>query len=290
MTDKCLYGKLTGKDNFVKVKSLSQEKINKIFPTISIEEAIEFNPQTLAEEDQFRYIQITEDDFILEPFIKMLNSTGSYNTVKKMQLSKLDAIFVADKIAKDDETFTYNIMFQRLWARYHFTKPFFQWVNNDECQFNDTQDIIMLRSAIDAFYNGTTKKLYFKKFENIKKIFTGIDRYYRSACQADYDILKKINFIDLRVSPSRVGIQSSRKIAVMIDEKILEQKKLPKLKAYAEKYKQILPIENDKIVLTENKDIDLLYSVANELFYTSELTKEPRKTNSVIKLQINDSK
>lgn len=284
MTHKCLYGKLTGKDNFVKVKSLEESKINEIFPNISIDNAIEFSPQTLAEEEQYTYIQLENEDAVLLPFISLLNSTGSHNSIQKTQLSKLDAIFVADVISEEGSNKIYNIKFQRLWARYHFTKPSLQWKNNDECLFNDNQDIIMLRDAIDAFYVGSTKRLYFKKFENIKKIFAGIDKYYRVACQADYEALKQINYIDLKVTPSRVGIQSSRKIAVMIDEGVFEQKNLLQLKNYAEKYRQTLPIENDKIVLTENKDIDLIYSVANELFYTSELSNELRKTNSVIRL------
>jgi hypothetical protein len=286
MTDICLYGKLSGKNNFVKVKALSKDKVDELFPEISLDDALEFDPMTLAEEDQYRFIQLTDEDFILEPFITMLNSTASYNNIQKTQLAKLDGIFIAEDVSsEEDEEKIYDIKFQRLWARYHFTKPSFQWINNDECKFNDKQDIVMLRSAVDAFYQGSTKRLYFNKFEYIKKIFTGIDRYYRVACKEDYDALKQIDFVDMKVCTSRIGIQSSRKIASMMDNKIFEQKNFSILKSYAEKYKQILPIENNKIVLNENKDIDLLYSIANELFYTSELSNELRKTNSVIKLE-----
>ncbi len=285
MTDKCLYGKLSGKNNFVKIKSLSEDEINELFPFVSIDEAIEFSPQALAGEDEYRYIQLIDDDFIIEPFISMQDSTASYNNINKSQLSKLDAIFVADVISEGDEEKIYDFRVQRLWARYYYTKPSVQWLSNNECKFNSKQDIIMLRFSTDAYYQGSTKRLYFKKFEHIKKIFTGIDRYYRTACKKDYDALKQISFVDMQIVASKVGVQSSRKIALMVDEKILQQKNLKQLKKYAEKYNQSLPITENKIVLAENKDIDLLYSVANELFYTSELSKEPRKTNSVIKLE-----
>lgn len=142
----------------------------------------------------------------------------------------------------------------------------------------------MLNNKTDAYWNGKEKRLYFFNYSHIKKLFPGIEKFYREAQKADIEKLEKISFLD--VKSDNFSNRSRQKIAIMMDEDIFANKNLETLKEYAENYGKTLPITNEnKILIKSNQDLDLLYKVVNELFYTSEITKEKRETNSVTPLK-----
>ena len=132
------------------------------------------------------------------------------------------------------------------------------------------------------------KRLYFKNYSHIKKLFNGIEQYYREARSEDLESFKQLSILNVEMDNKSLGQRASQKVALLLDEKILEDRDVNELSEYAKKYNVELPVDsNNKIKISENKDIETLYKVANELFYTSEITNEKRETNSVKKVQEN---
>lgn len=280
MTNKLLFGKTSKKDEYVKIEEIPAENINNIFPDFSIENPVEFSPKWKLSEDQYFYIDLTEDKSIIEPYEGVLESSGSHNTIVKNQFSKLEGIFIGNKI----EEHIYDIKFQRIWNKFYFKKPLLHFDNT--CKFSNNQDTIMLNNKTDAYWDGNAKRLYFKNFTHIKKLFPGIDQFYREAQKEDIEKFKAIDILTVDTGNKDFGERARRKIANMLDEGVFKDKTVSQLEEYANKYSKNLPINSEqKIEITNDKDITLLYKVANELFYTSELTNEKRETNSVSKIR-----
>lgn len=279
MTDILILGHTGVKKNHYKIKSETEEKINSIFPDIAYDNAVVFSPKwKLGEEDVF-YLDLTDDPDVIEQYIINLESTGSCSTISSKYLSSIECIYVDKKVENN-----HYIKFQRVWGRYCFHRPFFSFTDEGDCALSSNQNIVMLNNKTDAYWNGKEKRLYFFNYSHIKKLFPGIEKFYREAQKADIEKLEKISFLD--VKSDNFSNRSRQKIAIMMDEDIFANKNLETLKEYAENYGKTLPITNEnKILIKSNQDLDLLYKVVNELFYTSEITKEKRETNSVTPLK-----
>lgn len=275
MSDMLILGHTGVKKDHYKIKSEAEEKINSIFPDLSYDNAVEFSPKWKLGEEEVFYLDLTNDTEIIKEYIDNLESTGSCATIASKYLSSIECIYV-DKKVEDN----HYIRFQRIWGRYCFHRPFLSFTDEGDCSLSSNQNIVMLNNRTDAYWNGAEKRLYFWNYSHIKKLFPGIEKFYREAQKADIEKFKKISYLD--VINENFSNRSRQKIAIMVDEDIFANKSLETLKEYAENYGKKLPITNEnKISIQSNKDIELLYKVVNELFYTSEISKEKRETNSV---------
>jgi len=285
MSNAVVYGKLTGKIKFAKIGTLNKNIIDEIFPDVPISEAIEFSPKTLKEDGQYFYIDLSENLDIINPFFKIINSSGSYNPINKDQIPKLDGIYVSSP----NPDYLPNLKFQRIWQKYYFKKSYI--INCDsDCTLIENKEFIKLGNVTDAFFDGKTNRLYFKKFSQITKLFDQISIFYREAQAEDIEFFKKIKTLQVEVPNELIGVKYGRKVAHLIDEKVLENKNIDTLVDYANKYKQKINLKDNKIVINEPKDIETVYNIAFELFYTSEISNEQRMTNSIVKINQKENK
>jgi len=264
-------------DSHVKVAEANDSEINNVFPNLEYTEAKKFNPKWKLDDDEAFYIELEDEDTeIIQNYLDILESSVDCNVCTD-NFHKLLSIYV-----KDDN----GIKFQRLWNRYYFKKSYLSFTDlrSDVCTLKLNEKLIMLTNTTDAYWDFSEKRLYFRNFSHIKPMFPGIEKYYRIATKKDLDKLKEKEIINISEDES-FGERSLNKIATMVDDNIFEGKSLDDLKDYVREYGKELPeIENGKIVLKTNKDIDLLYKAVNELYYTTDLTNEKRETNSISKI------
>ena len=265
-----IYGKTDDKKSqFLKVAEIEDSLI--VFPELSFEEPQIFSGKWKKDDEEIYYIDLSEDLDIINEYIDVIASSTDVNVVDKQNFPNLHVIFVE---GKDN-----SIKFQRIYNKYFFKKCFLTFPDSSVCQINNNQEIITLTGKVDAYWNNNEKRLYFESFMIAKTIFPKINKFYREATESDIENFSNINI--LQVKKVDYGSRARKKIAQMLDDDVFKDKTLEDLKEYAERYEQGFPeVENGKIKLENNKDIELIYDIVNQLFYTTDLTGEKRKTNS----------
>ena len=266
-----IYGVVNTKKGRQYIKVAETDIPLTVFPEFSFENTQMFNGKWKKEDNEIYYINLINDMDIISEFKNTLQSSVDVNVINKENFSNLNCLFVSDN--------KNNIKFQRIYNRYFFKKSFLNFSDSSVCKINNNQEIITLTGKIDAYWNDAEKKLYFNDFRVIKSIFLQIDKFYREATQTDINNFSRISILD--VKDFNYGSRARKKIAEMLDDNIFDGKTINELKTYADKYQQPFPkIYNEKIKLENNKDIESIYQIVNQLFYTTDLTQEKRKTNS----------
>ena len=94
MENQLLFGTTSKADEFVKIQEIPTDKINSVFPDISIESPVEFSYKWNLSDDQYFYIDLSTDTGIIDPFQNVIQTSASYNQIVKNQFSKLDCLFM----------------------------------------------------------------------------------------------------------------------------------------------------------------------------------------------------
>lgn len=251
-----------------------------LFPDLDLSNPQPFSKKYLAEEGEILYIELKDNDLLLiQPFANNFLSTADSNIIPANCYEQVNLLYMGTKNSNE----SYDIKFQRIWNRYYFKKGCFS-LSFDSCKIIKNSSLIMLTGNTDVFWDANAKRLYFKNFRTAKSIFPKLEKFYRQANEED---LKRFANHPLIAIPAnkKFGERALGKIAMMIDEKSLDNKVLSDLQAYANEYKQEMPaIENNKIVISTNKEVDLLYKLVNELFFTTLRSQEKRAANSFQKI------
>lgn len=256
------------------------DNVESLFPNLDLSNPQLFSKKYLAEEGEILYIELIDNDLsIIQPFINNLSSTANLNIIPHNCCSQVNLLYLGYKTHLGN----YNIKFQRIWNKYYLKNNWFS-LSLDECKIKKNSSLIMLTGKTDVFWEADTNRLYFKNFRTAKSIFPSLDKFYRKANEQDLQKFATHPLID--ISSNKIfGERSLRKIAMMIDEKSLDSKNISELQAYAKEYNQEMPlINNNKIKISNNKDIDTLYKLVNELFYTTPRSHEKRAANSFQKI------
>lgn len=261
----------TKNDKYIKVAELDNPL--EILPNLPIENPCLFSGKYKADDDETYYIDLSDNNQILEKYIQSAESSMDIPVVTKQDFPELNAIYVIDENG--------NIKFQRVWAKYYFKKGFLGFNESSVCKIKQNDTIITLTGNTDAYYDANEKRLYFKNFMTIKTMFPGIEMFYREATAEDVKNFKAISIIDFDDNGVKLSDTSRRKIADMIDSGVLNNSDLSVLQSYATKYNQCLSVDNNKIKISCDSDIRLLYKIANELFYTTDISHRKRESNSI---------
>ena len=266
-----IYGVINTKKDKQQIKVAEIDNPLLVFSEFSFENPQVFNGKWKKDENEVYYINLDEARDIIDEFRTTLQSSADVNVIDKENFPNLNCLFVSDS--------ENNIKFQRVYNKYFFKKSFLNFSETSVCKINNNQEIITLTGKVDAYWHNGEKRLYFNDFTVAKSILPKIDKFYREATQTDIDNFSQINILDVKAS--NYSPRARKKIATMLDDNIFEGKTIDELKAYADKYNQSFPeINEGKIKLENNKDIELIYQIVNQLFYTTDLTQEKRKTNS----------
>lgn len=256
------------------------DTLDSLFPDLDLSNPQPFSKKYLAEEGEILYIELKDHDLlIIQPFVEHLLSTADSNIIPKDCCPQVNLLYMGSNTSNGE----YNIKFQRIWNRYYLKKNWFS-LSFDNCQITRNSSLIMLTGNTDVFWDAMAKRLYFKNFRTAKSIFPILEKFYRQANEQD---LKKFANHPLVSIPSnkKFGERALGKIAMMMDEKSLDNKMLSDLQTYANEYQQKMPpIENNKMIISNNKEVDLLYKLVNELYYTTPRSHEKRAANSFQKI------
>lgn len=262
-------------------KVKGEQDSTQLFPDVDLSNPQPFNKKYLAEEDEILFIELSDDNQnFIQPFINNVTSSASLNLIPENCCSKVNLLYVGCEVS----TNVYNIKFQRIWNKYYFKKTWFSLSLND-CNIKKNASLIMLTGNTDLFWESNTKRLYFKNFKTAKAIFPQLENFYRKATEADLTQFKNSPLISVP-NNSKFGERALKKIASIIDDKVLDSKNIADLQSYAQEYNQTFPpLEGNKIKIASNKDVELLYKLLNELFYTTQGSHEKRAVNSIQKIE-----
>ncbi len=283
-----LYARTTGRGGGHRIIFSDKESVEQTdffgIPDIDADKLYEYDPEMLLEPDEWFYIDLDEDHLsCIGQYVNSVSNSVDINPIESDDYSKVIAVyktFGIDSVSFVLEKITNS---SRVMSR--------RFLN----LFGDHPELVMQRNSIvfsgrvDAYFDGK-RRIYFKVFSTIRNLFDGIEDYYREATQAEVEEFCACSILQVADHAiDKIGIRSLKRIAaIMADPEInlKDDKFLQKLKAYAHKYPESqLQLENEKITINNEKDLNAFTMLAGGRYYKSELTGEKMAATSATKLK-----
>lgn len=263
-----LFGKT--KNNFIRILD---ENISEFWNQNIIEKANEIdftqNLNYKLEENEVFFINYKDED-INDGFINTTNS----NSIKENDFSNLKVIYY-----KLDDL----IYFQRILPSALITSSWLTFVTLDTGKKGvkiDQKPRLKFENRTDIILDTKNKKIYFKVFNDLEKVFPNFSKYYREASEKEFNDFKDNKLLKVNLDFKDLGKRQLTKIAHIIDKIGYFQDNIKDYKKYAKDYD--ITFEIDK------KDkIDKFHALVFENFYKTPISDEKRMSNSNIKLKIN---
>ena len=157
----------------------------------------------------------------------------------------------------------------------------------EKSQIIEQSNAILITGEVDAYWDGT--RLYFKKFPTVRSLFPGIQKVFREMTEQKTNEFLSSPLFELKeeMSSDFISLKNRRLINTLVESKTIDfndPEAYEKYVEYAKQYNLDLEIENDKIALIDNSDINKVLGLFSEIFYTSEINKEKREIRSSKKL------
>lgn len=258
-----------------KIKIISKTDEN-LYTDIDGLKVIPYNPNYKLEEDQIFVIE-SADSFITNKEI-LENFETKASTYEELEGDKWSKVAVL-VFSNNNKNYYQRI----IGKKYLNTKVVLKFVSTGP-QITEEIEGIALNPNSFIIYDIKNKKLYFKNFLEVSKIFKGIEVLYREATE---DEVKKFFSNDLVDKNSTIGfenITSAKRKKILLALSELEKgKEIEKLRAYGKKYYPS-HFESDKILVNSLDNIDVLINVVHEHCYTSEVTNQKKIANSTMDL------
>ena len=271
----CLLAKVkTGSRTPTFRKILANKEIYKISKNLN--EAINYNPSTLLEDDEWYKIEnFSEMTYCLE-ILKSDFSSVNYDKLGKTECKNIDYLC----------SFQENVYhFQNISRSNLLPKNILHF--GDDYKFVEESLIINISKYADAVYFKNIDTLYFTSLSKITSIFKGIGELYREATEEETQKFLNSNFICCSESfdSSHVGTTNRKKIAMAIDtlNKYSESEK-KKIFRYIGRYCNIYNSTSNIFTIDNEYDLKLLLLAIEQRFYTTEVGNEKRAANSIIPL------
>ncbi|MGL4935859.1 MAG: hypothetical protein ACRC51_10335 [Cetobacterium sp.] len=258
-----------------KIKIISKTDEN-LYTDIEGLKVISYNPNYKLEEDQIFVIE-SADTFITNKEI-LENFETKASTYEELEGDKWSKVAVL-VFSNNNKNYYQRI----IGKKYLNTKVVLKFVSTRP-QITEEIEGIALNPNSFIIYDIENKKLYFKNFSEVSKIFKGIEVLYREATEEE---VKKFFSNDLVDEKSAIGfenITSAKRKKILLALSELEKgKEIEKLRAYGKKYYPS-HFESDKILVNSLDNIDVLINVVHEHCYTSEVTNQKKIANSTMDL------
>ena len=163
---------------------------------------VDYSPNTLIEKDQCYQITGFSERNFCPDFLKRTFGSVGYSQWEKSNI-KIDYI-----LNTDGEKF----YFQKF-VPSQFVKKTFLAI--DEPRFINDK-IIAINKYATAYYNRADDVLLFKKFEDLKKIFAGIEELYREATQQEIDTFLSNSLFNIKsYDKNKMGSMNRKRIALL---------------------------------------------------------------------------
>lgn len=240
-------------------------------------ESITYMPQVSLDDDQiFCLTEFSNTDFCLDLLKQESFNTSDYNVFNNtMQgeriflVNVVSGIYYFQKITDSLLKPTKRIILGESETRYE--------------KFEQNKSI-SIKLFPDAIYNKNSDILYFKKLENLKKIFPNIEELYIEATDDEV-----ANFLDLDIIEcenfSKDHVKSlNRKRIAMLKNKYdnYSDMEKQKLKKYIHQYSPDLSFSDEKFKISSDQDLKKLIYGIEQRYFTTEIDKEKYVANSRI--------
>ena len=274
-----IFAKLKNDQHVIVYENPDPEVLKNIYkiPNVKLAIPFEIDSRSLAENEWY-FITPTEER--KEEMLSEYVSEGTGTMLDPMHAEHYKEIRVAYMIS-GEEKFFIKMTSRRVIRAQQYV------VFGETPQLIDQGNAISLSGEVDAYWNGT--KLFFKKFSLIQSLFPGIKKMYKELTEQETNEFLSSTLFELKeeMSSDFVALSNRKKIASIIDGKVIDLKDTEtceKYLEYAKQYNLDLEIADGKIALIDNSDIGKVISLLGESFYTTEITGERREIRSSRKL------
>lgn len=262
-----LFGKT--KDKFIKILDID----NKLWDQNIIENTEEkkFDAKCkLLEENQVFFINYENED-IDDGFINTTNT----KSIKEDDFSNLKVIYY--KLGD-------LIYFQRILPSALITSSWLTFDTLDKGQKGvkvetDQKKRIKFENKTDIILDAKNKKIYFKVFNDLEKVFPNFSKYYREASEKEFNDFKDNKLLKVNLDFKDLGKRQLTKIAQIIDKISYFQDNIKNYKKYAKDYDITFDINT-------KDQIDQFHALVFENFYKTPISDEKRMSNSNIKIKV----
>ena len=270
-----LFGK-TKNNKFVKILEDNIDKFwnQDIIKEIKEEDKKYFieNSDWKLEEDEVFFIENYEDDYIDDNFINITTNTTSRDTITEKDFKNLEVIFY-----KIDEL----IYFQRIFPSALITSSWLTFYTLDTGKKGvkiDQKPRLKFKNRTDIILDTKNKKIYFKVFNDLEKVFPNFSKYYREASEKEFNDFKNNKLLKVNLDFKDLGKRQLTKIAQIIDKIGYFQDNIKDYKKYAKDYDITFEINT-------KDQIDKFHALVFENFYKTPISDEKRMSNSNIKVK-----
>ncbi|ARE22328.1 hypothetical protein FIB49_04605 [Lactococcus cremoris] len=247
-----------------------------LFDEIELE-AITYVPQVSLDEDQiFCLTEFSQTEFCSDLLKQESFNTSDYN--------------VFNNSMQGERSFLVNVVS----GKYYFQKitdsllkPSKRIIlGESETKYEKLEQnkSISVKLFPDAIYDKNSDTLYFKKLENLKKIFLHIEELYIEATDDEVATFLDLDIIDCD-NFSKDNVKSlNRKRIAMLKNKYDSYSDVEKqeLKAYIHQYSPDLSFEDEKFKVSSDQDLKKLIYGIEQKYFTTEIDKERYVANSRI--------
>lgn len=261
-----LFGKT--KNDFIRILD---ENISEFWNQNIIEKAKEIdftqNLNYQLEENEVFFINYTDED-INDGFINTTNS----NIITEKVFQNLEVIYYE----LDDLRY-----FQRILPSALITSSWLTFDTLDKLQKGvkiDKKTRLKFENRTDIILDTKNKKIYFKVFNNLEKVFPNFSKYYREASEKEFNDFKDNKLLKVNLDFKDLGKRQLKKIAQIIDKIGYFQDNIKDYKKYAKDYDITFEINT-------KDQIDKFHALVFENFYKTPISDEKRMSNSNIKVK-----
>ena len=272
--------KLTPKSSLAYRVILSSDK--PVFPGFDPDaiSAIPYQCGALLEEGELFFVENAKTKKFAIDLMKQDYGTQDCEAMTRQEFSKIDFLFVL----REGSPYIYfqNISRPKLVTKKRLISMGERFI------YRDDWDEITVRDAPDAIYDKATDRLYFRKLEAVTGIFRGIDQLYREATQEETETFLQSGFINLRngYTPDKVKTANRKRIALAVETlSKLKNSQRKKMVKYIGDYCPDLKVDENTFEIGSENELKMLLYGIEQRFYTTEIGKERRLANSIIRLE-----
>ncbi len=254
-----------------------------IFPEIENEREFNSTEFDLAPDEWF-YVELSDEDKseLIDRYILISESTAGINQIESQQYNSLRGLF----LVRTHEDNAVDIIFNRVFDRNCISNRTLFKFDVSGPVLNTESNVVEFNKSIDAYWEGATKRLYFKKYNVIKPLFIGIDKFYRLATDSEVNSFLGAPFfsVDERFNSGSLGERSRSNIASIIDEEGIDfddpvvQRKYVK---YSKSFPELnVEVKGGKFCIAKSKDLTNIVKVLQELVWVTTVTRKKKVASS----------
>jgi hypothetical protein len=276
---KKIFAKLKNGQHVIVFNDADTDTLKDLYKTPNVTAAIPFEIESRKmTEGEWYFIVLTEEQKE-EMLGEYASESGSMvlNEISADDYPEMKAIYLVSGEEK---------LFAKINSR-HLQKSKKYLTFGDKPQVVEQGNSVLLSGEVDAYWTGT--RLYFKKFTVARSLFKGIQKVYKEATEKETNEFLSGALFELKeeMSSEFIGLQNRKKIASIIARKTIDLQDpntCGKYLQYAKQYDLDLEIDNGKIALIDNSDVNKVIGLLGENFYTTEITGEKREIRTSKKL------